>query len=208
MLEKKINNLKSAIFIRCCIYSFVIIILAWCVFMIRDEYTESVLRFNSASAMVNEMNSKLREITGDQSLLDASVSLYNTLQDRSEDDLCREYQKLISRILELNTKHNLTSPIKANLSTKSTKYNMEHNKKSYIAQHDLKIEFNSYNINDAVDIFSDISSMLPKNSLIYLVESRETAITPKNIIALSDNAKPFLISNRIYVKLRSILLNK
>lgn len=208
MLEKKINSLKSTIFIRGCVYSFLIILSLGACFMLREEYMESILRVNSARPMVGEMRSKLHEITGSQSVLNEGIALYNAILNLDEDDLCREYNNLLLKITELRNKYGLSAPINATLSPKSTKSNVEHNKKSYIAINDLKINFNAYDLPEAVDIFNDIISLLPKNSMVYLLEAKETTLTPKNIVALEDNTKPFLISSRLYVKLRNVLLNK
>lgn len=209
MLEKKISNLKNIVFINGSICAAIIVFGIWLVSSLHEDYDDSLQSMEEVRPLISEARLKLHEITDSNSYVSEGVAKYTEIKDITEESRCKEYQDILLKIDDLSVKYNLPEPISATMPSKANKVNVGHNKASYIAVHDLKIEFSAYDISEALEVYSDILSLLPQYTIIYFSDIKESPISPsKSLMLKNPNAKSSLIKCKLYVRMRDVVLTR
>jgi hypothetical protein len=201
MFAKHIIYLKNLLFFQFVLYFFSISLIILEIKSLKTEHEESSINKQNTQEVLTEETLKLYSVAHSKDEILNSYKKYDSL-NISEVTNCLNYKGLVPKIQRLSEKYKLAEPIDVSINNVFFKNNIQAFEKD-----DKKIRINNYSVNikyavrdlaTFLQIFQEIYSYMPSNTMVALVRVRnEELLTPKTIHKLSPNQPP----NFIYAKL-------
>lgn len=208
MFEKYIVYLKNLIFFQFIIYFFFISLTVWIIKSFQQEYKQSINDKQLAQESLTEEILKLYSVTNSKEEILESYKKYIDLGIPSEVN-CFNYQELIPKIKSLSDKYNLLEPIDISINSVFFKNNISaienENEAIHVNNYSINIKYASADFITFLQIFHEIYSYMPPNTLVSFVRVRnEEVLTPKNIYKLSVDRPPNLIYAKLILYIREL----
>lgn len=208
MFEKYITYLKNLIFFQFIIYFFFTSLTIWVIRNLQQEYTQSITDKQISQESLTEQVLKLYSITNSKEEILESYKKYAELSIPSRVS-CLNYQELIPKIKSLGEKYNLIEPIDVSINSVFFVNNIPtiegENETIRVNNYSINIKYAATNFITFLNIFHEIYSYMPPNTLISFVRVRnEEVLTPRNIYKLSVAHPPNLIYAKLILYIREL----
>lgn len=208
MFEKYIMYLKNLIFFQFIIYSFFISLNIWIIKNLQQEYNHSINEKQVAQETLTEEVLKLYSVTNSKEEILQSYQKYVDLTLPNK-VTCLNYEELIPKIKSLGEKYSLIEPIDVSINLVFFKNNIpaieEENEAIRVNNYSINIKYASADFITFLNIFHEIYSYMPPNTLISFVRVRnEEVLNPKNIYKLSVAHPPDLIYTKLIFYIREL----
>lgn len=201
MLEKKINYLRNVIFSKSIILIIISALVFWYISFAKESYNDLVINVDLVKPLIQDTRMKLHEIKDSNLYITESIKTYENAISKTEEMRCKEYQDIMTQIVNLSPKYNLNKPFAIKMLPKIRKINLVHNKSSYIGVYDFHLEFSAKNMTDIFEIYNEIYNLLPQYSVIYFLDIKSEPV--KNHQANDHN-----IITRMNFNIRDIVIIK
>lgn len=207
MLDKFTVHLKNIIFFKAVLYTTVIIGLFLLIPTLKEKLSHTTDKKYKAQAFLNAATVKLDSIIDFENKITKIKKDYTDLKNKANLSLRCKYKPLVDDIKKLSNKYNLFSDIDIKIAQTNNKTRVPNtNNHIKLKYYNMRIKFRIDNYSSLLMILEDISSLLPKGSIIeesYI--KKIDVLTPDIINSLNSSQPPDLINVRLYIKLREII---
>nr|WP_253308187.1 hypothetical protein [Rickettsia endosymbiont of Ceutorhynchus assimilis] len=209
MFTKYIMYLKNYIFFQFVVYFFCTSLIILLIQTLKEEYKVSTIRKQSTQEALTEETLKLYSIINSKEEILEAYTKYANLSIPKRSD-CLNHYELIPKIQSLADKYKLAEPIDVTVNTIFLRNNIqefqgEHEKIS-INNYSVNLKFAARDFNTFLQIFREIYSYMPVNTIVTFVGVRnEEVLTPKTIYKLSPAKSPDFIYAKLTMYIRELV---
>ncbi|MCC8368541.1 MAG: hypothetical protein LN573_00420 [Rickettsia endosymbiont of Oxypoda opaca] len=209
MFTKYIMYLKNYIFFQFVVYFFCTSLIIILIQSLKQEYKDSTIRKQSAQEALTEETLKLYSIVNSKGELLEAYTKYANLNIHKRTD-CLNHHELIPKIQSLADKYKLAEPIDVTINTVFLKNNIQEfqdeHEKINIDSYSVNLKFAAQDFNTFLQIFREIYSYMPVNTIVAFVRVRnEEVLTPKTIYKLSTAKSPDFIYAKLTMYIRELV---
>lgn len=206
IIKSYIVYLKNMIFFKVILIFFMILLLIWLMFVVKQDLSISVRRYNFVDNNISQVEQNLRMFTKSKDELLIAYKDFDNSHSDSAQENCISRQILVKEIEKLVAKYNLNEPLEASV-TRSFKLDDKYNSASHIQlnYYDCLVNFSASDFNMFINLVKDIYALMPKNSFISFLDAKVIEpLNPTTVDKLKAGLTPNLISASVVVRLREI----